>query len=136
MTLRINGGKIMNKKSPIRTVLFVISAILFFAAVGSIIGGWQGLIKTRNENFIALIVAGIVFEIISVILFKKIKYYCEVCGTELRKTGRYHETGNFESSHSDSGSTLFVHIEYEYECPHCHHKTVISKKEKISSYKY
>ena len=71
MTLRINGGKIMNKKSPIRTVLFVISAILFFAAVGSIIGGWQGLIKTRNENFIALIVAGIVFEIISVILFKK-----------------------------------------------------------------
>ena len=136
MTLRINGGKIMNKKSPIRTVLFVISAILFFAAVGSIIGGWQGLINTKNENFIALIVAGIIFEVISVILFKKIKYYCEVCGTELRKTGRYHETGNFESSHSDSGSTLFEHIEYEYECPHCHHKTVISKKEKISSYKY
>ena len=95
MTLRINGGKIMNKKSPIRTVLFVISAILFFAAVGSIIGGWQGLIKTRNENFIALIVAGIVFEIISVILFKKIKYYCEVYQTRIIRT-RF-KAANFRS---------------------------------------
>lgn len=126
----------MNKKSPIRTVFFVISAILFFAAVGSIIGGWQGLINTKNENFIALIVAGIIFEVISVILFKKIKFYCEICGTELRQTGRYRETGDFESTHSDSGSTLFEHIEYEYECPHCHHKRIISKKEKIASHKY
>lgn len=126
----------MNKKSPIRTVLFVISAILFFAAVGSIIGGWQGLIKTNNENFIALIVAGIVFEVISVILFKKIKYYCEACGTKLRKTGRYRDTGNFESTHSDNGSTLFEHIEYEYECPHCKRKTVISEKVKIASHRY
>lgn len=125
----------MEKNSNKRKKKIILTIVTFLLGAGLVLGGlalWSGGFIAGS----ALIIVGLISVVISFITFRKSKYYCTNCGAELVSTGRYHETGDFETSHTDTSSTLYEHIEYEYECPHCHHKTVISKKEKIASHRY
>lgn len=125
----------MKKKSNKRKKLIALTIMTFALACGLVLGGLASW-SAGFDGFFALIVAGIISEVISVITFRKIKFYCSQCGEKLVSTGRYRETGNFETHDDDTTSTLYEHIEYAYECPECHNKRIISKREKIASHRY
>lgn len=81
------------------------------------------------------IIAAVIFIGIAVFIARKNRFVCPKCGEILSKTGRYRETGDFSSHESGYTTTVTERVEYEYKCSRCGYTKIISKREKIGSYR-
>ena len=126
------------EKSHKRLVTKLIAVVLILAGAGMIIGMLAAAFN--SEDFVMLIAIGLVIGIPLVLsgikTYKSAQKICPKCGRRMNNKGLYRESGEYEVSSSDTGATIRTTNQYLYECPHCHTRELISKKDKVASYKY
>jgi len=85
----------------------------------------------------AFITGGIIFVaciFVSLLVFKKRKYYCPMCGSRYMETGNYRGTGDMEVSSGQYSTSVYEWLHVEYECPVCKTSKIIVERHKIGRY--
>lgn len=119
------------KKLSLLAIMLILGGILALA-LALIISSSIGTDVTS-----AFITGGIIFVaciFVSLLVFKKRKYFCPRCGSRYMETGNYRGTGDMEVSSGQYSTSVYEWLHVEYECPVCKTSKIIVERHKIGKY--